>query len=77
MAKGNTPVAADHSAPTIMVWDPVVRLFHWTTVTGVVLNLRVFEHEKDLHRVTGYVVVAALAIDNIRVLQVFAGSGRG
>lgn len=39
MAKGMLPAAADHSAATVRVWDPVVRLFHWTIVTGVVLNL--------------------------------------
>lgn len=62
MAKGTNPAAADQSAATVKVWDPVVRLFHWTIVAGVVLNLWVFEHGKYLHRVTGYVVVAALAI---------------
>lgn len=62
MAKGMLPAAADQSAATVRVWDPVVRLFHWTIVTGVVLNLWVFEHGKYAHRVTGYVVVAALAV---------------
>ncbi|KKB75865.1 cytochrome B561 [Devosia soli] len=62
MAKGTIPLAADPSAATVTVWDPVVRLFHWIIVVGVVLNLWVFEHGKYLHRVTGYVVVAALAI---------------
>ena len=62
MAKGTLPAAADQSAATVKVWDLVVRLFHWTIVTGVVLNLWVFEHGKYAHRVTGYVVVAALAV---------------
>lgn len=62
MAKDTLPVAAEQSAATVKVWDPVVRLFHWTIVTGVVLNLWVFEHGKYAHRVTGYVVVAALAV---------------
>ncbi len=62
MAKGTLLAAADSSAATVKVWDPVVRLFHWTIVTGVVLNLWVFEHGKYAHRVAGYVVVAALAI---------------
>ncbi|WEJ56728.1 cytochrome b/b6 domain-containing protein [Devosia sp. FJ2-5-3] len=61
MAKVTLPAAADTSAATVKVWDPVVRLFHWTIVTGVVLNLWVFEHGKYAHRLTGYVVVAALA----------------
>lgn len=62
MAKGQPQVAADRSAVTVTVWDPLVRVFHWTIVTGVVLNLWVFEHGKYLHRVTGYVVVVALGI---------------
>jgi cytochrome b len=62
MAKGTLPAAAESSAATVKVWDLVVRLVHWTIVTGVVLNLWVFEHGKFAHRVTGYVVVAALAI---------------
>jgi cytochrome b len=62
MAEGNVPSAAGRSAATVTVWDPVVRLFHWTIVTGVVLNLWVFEHGKYLHRVTGYLVVASLAV---------------
>lgn len=72
MAKGTLPAAADHSAATVKVWDPVVRLFHWTIVTGVVLNFWVFEHGKYAHRVTGYVVVAALAI---RLVWGIVGTG--
>lgn len=63
MAKGHLATAAEQSAATtVKVWDPLVRLFHWVIVTGVVLNLWVLEHGKYLHRVTGYVIVAALAI---------------
>lgn len=54
--------AAEQSAAPVRVWDPLVRLFHWTIVTGVVLNLWVLEHGKYWHKVTGYVVVGALAI---------------
>lgn len=44
------------------VWDPVVRLFHWTLVLGVVANLTVFREWKAVHRYVGYVIVAAIAI---------------
>ena len=44
------------------VWDPVVRLFHWTLVLGVVANLTVFRELKSVHRYVGYVIVAAIAI---------------
>ena len=44
------------------VWDPVVRLFHWTLVTGIVANLTVFRELKAVHRYVGYVIVAAIAL---------------
>jgi len=45
---------------SVRVWDPVVRLFHWTVVAGCVLNLFVLE---DLpHEIVGYIVAAALAV---------------
>ena len=44
------------------VWDPVVRLFHWTLVTGIVANLTLFRELKAVHRYVGYVIVAAIAI---------------
>lgn len=62
MADMHHPVAAERSAATVKVWDPIVRLFHWTIVTGVVLNLWVFEQGKYWHRITGYVIVVALAV---------------
>ena len=61
---GDGPVvpspAATHSRTK--VWDPVVRLFHWTLVTGTVANLTVFRELKSVHRYVGYVIVAAIAI---------------
>lgn len=62
MAESRHPLAAEQSAATILVWDPLVRLVHWTLVTGVVLNLWVFEPGKSAHQVTGYVIVAALLV---------------
>lgn len=60
------------SGRTIRVWDPVVRLFHWTVVLGCALNLFVFEDGKAVHRWIGYAVASALAI---RVLWGFIGPG--
>lgn len=56
---------------TLMVWDPLVRLFHWTVVAGCVVNSFVFEDGKTVHRYVGYVVAAALVI---RILWGFVGT---
>ncbi|AXA42970.1 cytochrome b/b6 domain-containing protein (plasmid) [Rhizobium leguminosarum] len=56
---------------TIKVWDPVVRLFHWTIVTACILNLFLLEEGKYWHRVTGYVVAAAIAL---RIVWGFVGT---
>jgi len=55
----------------VTVWDPVVRLFHWTVVTACILNLFVLEPGHALHRALGYAVAAALAI---RLVWGFVGT---
>jgi len=57
---------------SVPVWDLVVRLFHWTVVTGCVLNLFILEEGKYWHRMTGYVIAAALLV---RVVWGFVGHG--
>ncbi len=53
------------------VWDPLVRIFHWTVVLGVALNSFVLNTGKAPHRYVGYAVVAALVV---RILWGFVGS---
>lgn len=48
-------------AGSVQVWDPIVRLFHWTVVAGCAINL-VLENGRWLHRAVGYGVAAAVAI---------------
>ncbi|MBB4199283.1 cytochrome B [Rhodoblastus sphagnicola] len=55
----------------VRVWDPVVRLFHWSVVAGCVLNLAVFTDGKGAHRWIGYAVALALAI---RIVWGFVGA---
>jgi cytochrome b len=56
----------------VRVWDPIVRLFHWTVVTGVVANWFVFPDDRTIwHEVFGYTIAAALTI---RILWGFAGT---
>ncbi|WP_425104895.1 cytochrome b/b6 domain-containing protein [Ancylobacter sp.] len=58
-AGGVTPSAA---GANVRVWDPVVRLFHWTVVAGCILNLFVLEDGELPHKIVGYAVAAALVI---------------
>lgn len=62
---------SETAQPTIKVWDPIVRLFHWTVVAACVLNLFVLEEGRYWHRVTGYVVAGAIAV---RVIWGFVGT---
>ena len=55
----------------IRVWDPLVRIFHWTVVLGCVVDLFILEDGKTAHRVIGYIVAFALVA---RLLWGFIGS---
>lgn len=55
----------------VYVWDPLVRLFHWSLVTCVLLNLFVLEEGEAPHRWAGY---AAAALVGLRVLWGVVGS---
>jgi cytochrome b len=61
----------DHRTPTggpaemsgrVKVWDPIVRIFHWTVAGGVIANLTVLKHEEAPHIYVGYAVIAALLV---------------
>jgi cytochrome b len=52
------------------VWDPLVRVFHWTLVACVLLNLLVVDDGEDLHQWLGY---AASALVLVRVVWGFIG----
>lgn len=55
----------------VVVWDPVVRLFHWLVVTGVTANLFFLEEGKFAHRWIGYAIMMLLGV---RLVWGFAGS---
>lgn len=55
----------------VVVWDPFVRLFHWSLVGGVLLNQFVLEEGEAPHRWVGY---AAAALVLARVVWGFVGS---
>ena len=52
------------------VWDPLVRVFHWSLVACVLLNLFVVDDGEDLHQWLGY---AASALVGVRVVWGFIG----
>ena len=58
------------SDPPVYVWDPFVRIFHWSLVACVLLNF-VVEEGETLHQAIGY---AASALVVLRVLWGFIGT---
>ena len=44
------------------VWDPVVRLFHWSLAAGFAANALITDPEGDLHLYIGYGVAALIAV---------------
>ena len=63
--------ASTPASGTVRVWDPVVRLFHWTVVIGCMINL--LRDDGDIvHRGVGYVVAGAVAV---RLVWGFVGKG--
>ncbi|MWV15663.1 cytochrome B [Pseudomonas sp. L-22-4S-12] len=59
------------SQPTLRLWDPVVRLFHWSMAAAFIANYGFTEEGEAWHRWFGYYAVAWLAI---RVVWGFIGS---
>jgi cytochrome b len=51
----------DESRPRV-VWDPFVRLFHWSLVAGFVVNYWVTEPGKTLHQYVGYTIASLLLL---------------
>lgn len=44
------------------VWDPLVRLFHWTLVLAFAACYITGEEEYELHRIAGYTVLALIVL---------------
>ena len=59
------------SAATVRLWDPVVRLFHWSLAGAFLANYFFTEEGEDWHRWLGYYAVAWLAI---RLVWGFVGT---
>lgn len=57
--------------PMVRVWDPLVRIFHWSLVVAYTVAWLSTEDLATLHEISGYVVAALLAV---RVVWGLVGS---
>lgn len=55
----------------VKVWDPFVRIFHWSLVSCVLLNYFVIDDGEDIHQWLGY---AASALVGLRIVWGFIGT---
>lgn len=56
---------------TVRVWDPVVRLFHWSLVAAFVVAWFTGDELKELHEAAGYTIAGLLVV---RLIWGFVGT---
>lgn len=54
-----------------IIWDPIVRLFHWSVALLFLLNYFILEEGSDWHEWAGYYILGALVV---RIVWGFMGS---
>lgn len=59
------------SSDTVRVWDPFVRIFHWSLVTLFAFCYATSDHWEDYHEAAGYLIILLLAL---RVVWGLVGS---
>ncbi|MFX0545920.1 cytochrome b/b6 domain-containing protein [Roseovarius sp. S1116L3] len=62
MQTGKTKSRGQRGARDILVWDPLVRLIHWTVVLMVLINAAIVEHDSQIHLWAGYTIIALVAV---------------
>lgn len=62
MAMTTHPESGRESARDIAVWDPLVRLIHWSLALTILLNGALVEEESKLHEWIGYVALALVVL---------------
>lgn len=58
----NPPAGPPAGTATVPVWDPFVRVFHWSVVGACALDLTVLDDGKLAHRWLGYGVLVLVAL---------------
>lgn len=53
------------------IWDPVVRIFHWTVAAAFLANHFVLEEGGDIHELAGYYILIAVGV---RIIWGFVGT---
>jgi cytochrome b len=71
LAGGVSPPAAAGEAATMRVWDPLVRVFHWSLVAAFAVAWLTGDELERLHEATGYVIIVLLGV---RIVWGFVGS---
>ncbi len=62
MAKHAIGDAGETGIRTIPVWDPLVRVIHWTVAVAVIANGFLLDAESTLHHYLGYTVLALVGL---------------
>lgn len=70
MTQAGTVAVGSDGPATVPVWDPLVRVFHWSLVAAYAVAW-LSDAEHGLHHAAGYVV---LALVGVRVIWGFVGS---
>lgn len=59
----NDKIVSERSgARNIMVWDPLVRLIHWSLAIAILLNGAIVDEESSLHEWIGYFAVGLIGV---------------
>ena len=70
-AASPAPETSNDNVRLVRVWDPVVRLFHWSLVFAFLLAWVSGEDLQALHQTAGYTIAGLLAL---RIIWGFAGT---
>lgn len=62
MITSGTTKGGHFGARTQMIWDPLVRLVHWSVAVGIVLNATLFEEDSKWHNMVGYVIFGLVIV---------------